>query len=72
MKEFIKYTLASFLGIILAGCVFLLLCIAVTIGIIASTYSETTVQPNSVLKLDLQGTLHERVQENPLLELLGE
>ena len=67
MKEFIKYTLASFLGIILAGCVFLLLGIAVTIGIIASTYSETTVQPNSGLMLDLQGTLHERVQENPLL-----
>ncbi len=56
MKEFIKYTLASFLGIILAGCVFLLLGIAATLGIIASTYSETTVQPNSVLKLDLQGT----------------
>lgn len=72
MKEFIKYTLASFLGIILAGCVFLLLGIAATIGIIASTYSETTVQPSSVLMLDLQGTLHERVQENPLLELLGE
>ena len=72
MKEFIKYTLASFLGSIFAGCVFLLLGIAATLGIIASTYSETTVQPNSVLKLDLQGTLHERVQENPLLELLGE
>ena len=72
MKEFIKYTLASFLGIILAGCFFLLLGTIATIGIIASTYSETTVQPNSVLKLDFQGSLHERVQENPLLELMGE
>lgn len=72
MKEFIKYTLASFLGIILAGCFFLLLGIIATIGIIASTNSETTVQPNSVLMLDFQGSLHERVQENPLLELMGE
>ena len=72
MKEFIKYTLASFLGIILAGCFFLLLGTMATIGLIASTYSETTVQPNSVLMLDLQGSLHERVQDNPLLELMRE
>ena len=72
MKEFIKYTLASFLGIILAGCFFLLLGTMATIGLITSTYSETTVQPNSVLMLDLQGSLHERVQDNPLLELMRE
>lgn len=72
MKEFIKYTLASFLGIILAGFIFLFLGIAVIAGIIASSDTGMPIRPNSVLMLDLQGTLQERVEENPLLELLGE
>ena len=70
MKEFIKFTLASFLAIILAGGIFLLLGVVTVMGIAVSSSTQTPVKPNSVFMLDLQGSLYERVQDNPLMGLL--
>jgi protease-4 len=42
------------------------------VGMVASSDTETTVNENSIFVLDLNGTLSERVQENPLQELMGE
>lgn len=72
MKEFIKFTLASFLAIILAGGIFLLLGVVTVMGIAVSSSTQTPVKPNSVFMLDLQGSLYERVQDNPLMGLLEE
>lgn len=72
MKDFIKFTLASTFGIIISGCIFLLLGIVTITSIITITDTDTTIKPNSILMLDFQGTLHERVQENPLLDIMEE
>ena len=66
MKDFIKYTFASLLGVILAGIVFTILGIVTMVGMVASSDTETIVKENSIFILDLNGTLSERVQENPL------
>ena len=72
MKDFIKYTFASLLGVVLAGIVFTILGIVTMVGMVASSDTETTVKENSIFVLDLNGTLSERVQENPMQQLLGE
>lgn len=72
MKDFIKFTFASTLGVVLAGIVFTILGIVTMVGMVASSDTETTVNENSIFVLALNGTLSERVQENPLQELMGE
>lgn len=55
MKDFLKYTMASCLGVFLAGAVFFFLFIAIIAGIIASTGGgggKTTIATGSVLTLD--------------------
>lgn len=60
------------LGVVLAGIVFTILGITTMVGMIASSDTETTVKENSIFVLDLDGTLSERVQENPVKELMGD
>lgn len=72
MKDFFKYTLASMLGVVLAGIVFTILGIVSMVGMVASSDTETTVRENSVFVLDLEGTLGERVKDNPFQTLMGE
>ena len=55
MKDFLKYTMASCLGVFLAGAVFFFLFFAIIAGIIASTGGgggKTTITTGSVLALD--------------------
>ena len=66
MKDFIKFTFASMLGVVLAGIVFTILSIVTMVGILASSDTETVVKENSIFKLELNGILSERAQENPL------
>lgn len=72
MKDFLKFTFASVIGVILAGVVFTILGIITLVGVLASSDTETVVKDNSVFVLDFKGNLSERVQENPLQQLLGE
>ena len=72
MKDFMKYTFASMVGVVLACVVLAILGVVTMVGMVASSDSETTVQENSILMLDLEGTLAERTEENPLEKLLGE
>lgn len=72
MKEFMKFSFASLLGVILAGIVFTILGIISMVGMVASSDTETVVKENSIFVLNLEGTLSERVQENPFQKLLGE
>ena len=71
MKDFIKFTFASLLGVVLAGIVFTILGIVTMVGMVASSDTETVVKENSIFKLDLKGTLSERVQDNPFQSLMG-
>ena len=72
MKDFIKFTFASVLGVLLAGIIFTVLGIVSMVGIVASSDTETTVEENSILFLDMEGILSERVQDNPLQAIIGE
>lgn len=71
MKDYLKFTLATITGIIVSAIVLFFIGISVLLGIVASSESETVVQKNSVMLLDLDGTLKERNQENPLDFLPG-
>ena len=71
MKDFFKFTFASMLGVILAGIVFTILGIVSMVGMIASSDTETVVKENSIFVLDLEGTLSERIQENPFQSIMG-
>lgn len=72
MKDFIKFTFASVLGVVLAGIIFTILGIVTMVGMVASSDTETVVKENSIFVLDLEGTLSERVKDNPLQTLMGE
>ena len=72
MKDFIRFTFASVLGVVLAGIIFTILGIVTMVGMVASSDTETVVKENSIFVLDLEGTLSERVQDNPFQTLMGE
>lgn len=65
MKDFLKFTLATVTGIIASGVILFFFSIIVIFGMVSSSETETQVQKNSIMMLDLNGTLQERSQENP-------
>lgn len=72
MKDFLKFTLATVVGIILSSIALCFIGAMIFFGAVASSSTEVKVKPNSVLLLDLNGMLEERVEENPFKELIGE
>lgn len=72
MKEFFKFTLATILGLLVTGFIFMIIGIASVAGLLASSETETTVHNNSVFVLDLQGSIAERYQPTPIDQLLDE
>ena len=66
MKDFLKFTLATVTGIVISSVVLFFISILVVFSMVSSSESETQVRKNSVMMLDLNGTLVERSQENPL------
>ena len=66
MKDFLKFTLATVTGIVISSVVLFFISILVVFSMVSSSESETQVRKNSVMMLDLNGTLAERSQENPL------
>lgn len=73
MNDFLKYTLATVLGLIVAGIIFTVIGIVSLAGMVASASgSETVVKDNSIFVLDLSGTVEERYQPSPLDQLMGD
>ena len=72
MKDFFKFTLASIVGVILAGIIFTVLGTITLASIAVSSETETTVKDNSVFVLNLRGTLNERSEENPFSQFMGD
>jgi protease IV len=71
MWQFIKYVLATLLGLILFFFVGFLLMIGVVAAVGASSGGKTKIEANSVLKLDLNGSIQEISAENPFAKLTG-
>lgn len=66
MKDFLKFTFATVTGIILSSVILFILSMVTLFGVISSSETETVVKKNSVMMLDLNGTLVERTQEDAL------
>ena len=73
MKDFLKYTLATVVGIIVAGIVLFFVGLGLLFNSAAADSSDTRVERGTVVRLDLSGTLAERDPGSPLLAwLLGD
>ena len=71
MKQFLKFTLATIVGIIITSILSILIFIGI-IGAVASTGETATVlKPNSVYELTLEGTLVDRSQDDPFSGAFG-
>jgi len=66
MKQFLKFTLATIVGIIITSILFALISFAIVGAIAGASDSATVLKPNSVYELNLEGTLIDRSQDDPL------
>ena len=64
MKDFFKYVLATVVGIIVAGVLIMFLGVLTIFGLASSSDKDVTIKDNSVLKLELNGTIVERAPES--------
>ncbi|MBP1638223.1 MAG: signal peptide peptidase [Bacteroidetes bacterium] len=65
MKQFLKFTLATIVGIIITSLLSSLLFFGLIGAIASSTEKTVKVQSNSVYELDLEGQLVERSEDDP-------
>ncbi|MDR0824329.1 MAG: signal peptide peptidase SppA, partial [Prevotella sp.] len=72
MKSFFKSLLASVLGCFIVLGVFFLIFFISLMAISIGSSEKFDLKDNTVLTLKLEGALSERVQSNPLMELLGQ
>ena len=72
MKDFLKYTLASIVGLLACTIIVTIISIVTIIGIAASAETNTVVNENSIFKLELKGTVTERMIDNPFASLINE
>src|SRR5574344_86566 len=69
MKDFFKFTLATITGIILTSIVMFVISIIVVFSMLSSTETETVVKKNSIMMLELNGSLVERTSDHIFKEL---
>lgn len=65
MKSFLKYVLATMVGMVLIGIIAAIVYVGAVVALLSGN-GPTNVQENSVLVIDLSGTICERTRENPL------
>ncbi len=70
MKDFLKYTLATVVGMLVVGLIFTIITVISLVGMTSSTGS-TSVPDDALLVIKLEGQLQERSEENPLAQLFG-
>lgn len=72
MKDFLKYTMATVVGIILASIITTVISIVSIAGMMASEGTGSPVTENSILRIKLQGELVERAGEGNPLDILNQ
>ena len=72
MKDFLKYTLATIVGLIACVIVISVISIVSVVGIAASAEKTTVVSENSIFKLELKGSVTERLVDNPFASFMSE
>ena len=66
MKQFLKFTLATIVGIFIASLLGIFISFGIIGAIAGSADKATTLKPNSIFQIDLEGNLVDRSQEDPL------
>ncbi|MDD3079788.1 MAG: signal peptide peptidase SppA [Paludibacter sp.] len=72
MKQFLKYTLATIVGVIVASLLGSLILLGVVGAVAGSSEKVTQVKPNSVYEIDLEGSLVDRSDDNPVAAAMAE
>lgn len=73
MKDFIKYTMATVVGLVLVSIIMGILTFVSMAGMIASEGMSSPIEKKSVLRITLKGSITERAgEEKPLSKLGGE
>ena len=71
MKQFIKYVVATIIGVLVSGVIVTLLAMMGLVSIAMVGNTPITVKDNSVLVIQLQGIINERSEDNPFAEFWG-
>ena len=71
MKDFLKYVLATIVGVVLSSIVLTIICIVSVAGMVASEGASGSVPKNSILRIKLQGALTERTGEGSPMDILS-
>ena len=71
MKDFFKYVLATIVGIVILFVVIAILGAMSLVGMVASGEATKNVSDNSVLVVNLSGTMEEQAGDNTLNQFLG-
>src|SRR5271157_5525934 len=66
MKSFLKYLLATILGVFISSFLIFIIFIGIISVIISSSEKEVTIKPNSILSIDLSKQIPDRSSVNPL------
>lgn len=72
MKDFLKYTLATIVGVMACMIIVTIISIVSIVGIAASAETTTSVKENSLFKLELKGEVTERMIDNPFASLMSQ
>ena len=72
MKDFLKYTLATIVGLIACIVIISVISVVSLVGIVASSETTTTINDSCIFKLELKGTVTERLAENPFASFMSE
>ena len=72
MKDFLKYTLATIVGLVACMIIVSIISIVSIVGIAASAETATVVKESSIFKLELKGTVTERMVDNPFASMMSE
>ena len=71
MKDFLKYTLATIVGIILTSIIITIISIVSIAGMVASEGASGSVPKNCILRIKLQGEVMERAGEGSPMDILN-
>lgn len=72
MKQFLKFTLATIVGVIVASFLGILILFGIIGAVAGSSEKATEIKPNSVYQLDLEGSLIDRSEDDPFSAALSE
>ena len=71
MKDFLKYVLATIVGIICTGFIMGMMSLFMFIIMAISSSDTPSVKNGTILRIQLSGTLNERAKENPFAQYLN-